>query len=252
MIELYGGAEVEKAVVRVMAPEVGQGIHTTLAQMAASALGLPLENVELAALDTDLTPSAGSASASRMLFMAGNAILGTADAALEAWRGEERPAIGEYTYVSPETTGLDPETGKGYGSFANAYLAQAAEIEVDTQTGEIRVIALYCAHDVGRAINPQVVEGQIQGGAIQGMGGALMENFITSGGDVKTAELSTYLIPTVMDVPERFEALIIEKTHPIGPWGATGVGEMTMLSIAPAIAAALASEEVDLFLLAPV
>ena len=238
-IELHGRADIERAVVRLSAAEMGQGVHTIAVQMAAEALGLPLELIELAPVDTAGCPSAGPASASRLALMAGNALRGAAEVALAAWQDEERPALGTYTYHAPPTEDLDPQTGHGSGAFAIAYLAQAVEIEVDTETGRITVQRLVSAHDVGKAINPQLVVGQIEGGAIQGLGWAVMEEFITQKGQVLTPDLSTYLIPTVLDIPPEFEPLILEGGLPFGPWGATGVGEMPLLAVAPAIVDAL-------------
>ncbi len=238
-IELHGGAQVERAVVKLPAAEMGQGIHTAIVQMAAEALGLPPEHITPVFSDTSKALSAGSVSASRMAFVAGNALRGAAEAALAAWRDEERPAVATYTYEAPSTDALDAETGHGKGAFAFAYGATAVEIEVDTETGLIRVTRIIAAHDVGRAINPQVVEGQIEGGAIQGLGWATMENFVTQGGRVLTPNLSTYLIPTILDVPASFEPLILEGIQPLGPWGVTGLGELPLLGIAPAILDAL-------------
>lgn len=238
-IELHGGAEVERAVVRLPASEVGQGIQTTIHQMAAEALNLPMDSVEIVAIDTATTPSAGSVSASRMALMAGNALIGAAEAAYAEWDNEERPAVATYNYIPPPTEPFDPETGKGKGAFAFAYVAQAIELEVDTETGQIAITRIISAHDVGKSINPVVVEGQIEGGAIQGMGWATMENFVMDQGRVLTPDLSTYLIPTILDIPQEFEALILENPMPIGPWGATGIGEMPILAIAPAILDAL-------------
>jgi CO/xanthine dehydrogenase Mo-binding subunit len=238
-IELYGGAEVEQAVVRLPAAEVGQGIQTTLHQMAAEALSLPMEKVEIVAIDTATTASSGSVSASRMAMMAGNALIGAAQAAYAEWQNEERPAVATYHYIAPPTESLDPVTGQGKGAFVFAYLAQAVELEVDTETGQITVTRIVSAHDVGKAINPVVVEGQIGGGAIQALGWSTMENFVMDQGRVLTPDFSTYLIPTTLDIPPDFESLILENPLPIGPWGATGVGEMPFLAIAPAIMDAL-------------
>ncbi len=234
-VELHGGAEIEQAVVRLAAAEVGQGIHTTIVQMALEALGLPPERVDFVFTDTARVRSAGSVSASRMAFMAGNAVRGAVEAARAAWQEEERPAVATYTYQPPATTSLDPETGHGKGAFAFAYAAQAAEVEVDTGTGQVRVTSLIAVHDVGRAINPQIVEGQIEGGAVQALGWATTENFITRQGQVLTPSLSTYLIPTTLDVPPDLEPLVLELGQPLGPWGATGMGEMPVLPTAPAI-----------------
>jgi CO/xanthine dehydrogenase Mo-binding subunit len=235
LIELHGAADIERAVVRLPAAEVGQGIHTTIAQMASEALGVSPERIEVIYTDTSQTPSAGSVSASRMAYMAGNALRDAGRAALEAWHNEQRPAIASRTFKPPATEAMDPVTGRANGVFAFAYLAQAVEVEVDSSTGQVRVTRIVSAHDVGRAINPQIVEGQIQGGAIQALGWATMEDFIVQHGLVATPTFSTYLIPTVLDVPPDFESLVLEEPLPSGPWGATGVGEMSFLAIAPAI-----------------
>lgn len=238
-VELYGGATIESAVVRLATAEVGQGTLTTVLQMAADALQLPPERIQLINTDTAETLSAGSVSASRMAFMAGKALQGAAGAAYAQWRAEERPATATYTYRAPETEPLDVETGHGKGAFAFAYLAQAAEVEVDLETGQLAVTRLVSAHDVGHAVNPQIVEGQIEGGAIQALGWTIMEDFIVQEGKVLTPNLNTYLIPTTLDVPPRFDSLILENQLPLGPWGVNGVGEMPFLAVAPSILDAL-------------
>lgn len=239
-VELRGRAEIEEAVVYIGSAEVGQGAHTVIVQMAAEALGIPVERVRLVPSDTATSPgSAGSASASRTTFMAGNAVRGAAAAALEKWRAEERPAVAEYTYLAPKTTPFDPETGYGTPNFAYGYVAEAVEVEVDTETGQIRIPRVVCADDVGTAVNPQQVEGQIEGGVVMGLGWATVENFIVREGRVLTDRLSTYLIPTVLDVPERVEPVIVERPDPRGPWGARGMGEMPVLPAAPALIAAV-------------
>ena len=239
-IELYGGAEIQEAVVTIGSADVGQGSHTAISQMAAEALHLPLEQVRLVAADTGTSPgSSGSVSASRMTFMSGNAVRGAAAAALERWRAEERPAVAEYTYLAPKTTPFDPETGYGTPNFAYGYVAQAVEVEVDTETGQLRILRVVSANDVGKAINPQQVEGQIEGGVAQAVGWATCENFIVEGGRVQTPHLSTYLIPTISDVPERVESIIVERPDPRGPWGARGMGEMPFIPLSPALVAAV-------------
>jgi CO/xanthine dehydrogenase Mo-binding subunit len=239
-VELQGTGEIETAIVRIGSAEVGQGSHTVIRQMAAEALGVPLQRVRLEAADTASSPgSSGSVSASRMTFMAGNAIRGAAAAALEKWRAEERPAVAEYTYLAPKTTPFDPETGYSTPNFAYGYVAQAVEVEVDAETGTLRLLRVVSVNDVGCAINPQQVEGQIEGGVVQALGWATTENFITEGGRVITDRLSTYLIPTVLDVPETITPLIVEEADPRGPWGARGMGEMPFLPLAPALAAAI-------------
>ncbi len=239
-IELRGAGQIEEATVYIGSAEVGQGTHTVICQMAADALDLPLERVHLVASDTSTSPgSSGSVSASRMTFMAGNAVRGAAAAALERWQTGERPVSAEYTYLAPKTTPFDPETGHGTPNFSYGYVAQAVEVEVDRETGELRLLRVVCADDVGRAINPQNVAGQIEGAVAQAVGWATCENFLTQEGRVLTSDLSTYLIPTIHDVPERVESIIVEQPDPHGPWGARGMGEMPFIPLAPALVAAV-------------
>jgi CO/xanthine dehydrogenase Mo-binding subunit len=239
-VELQGEAEIEEAVIYIASAEVGQGTHIAIHQMAAEALDLPFEQVRLVASDTDSSPgSSGSVSASRMTFMAGNAVRGAAEQALEQWRAEERPAIAEHTYLAPKTTPFDPETGHGVPNLAYGYVAQAVEVQVDVETGELRIRRVVCADDVGKAINPQQIEGQIEGATVQAIGWATCENLITEGGYVLTPHLSTYLMPTICDIPDQVESVIIEHPDPRGPWGARGVGEMPFIPLAPALVAAI-------------
>jgi CO/xanthine dehydrogenase Mo-binding subunit len=198
-----------------------------------------MECITLIGHDTAETKDSGSASASRMTFMAGNAIRGAAQLALQAWQNEERPAIATYQFRAPKTTPYDPLTGKSEPNFAYGYVAQAVEVEVDTETGHIRVVRVVSANDVGHAINPQLVEGQIEGAVVQAQGYAVMENLVSVDGVIKNPYLSTYLIPTVLDVPEEVKSVIVEHADPIGPWGARGMAEMPFLAVAPAIAAAV-------------
>jgi CO/xanthine dehydrogenase Mo-binding subunit len=238
-VELHGGREIERVVAWHAGAEVGQGAHTVMAQMAAEAVDVPLEKVTLFTSDTATMGDSGSVSASRMTFMAGNAIRGAAQVALEKWQAEARPAIGEYKYLAPQTTPFTKETGQSMPNFAYAYAAQAVEVEVDTETGMVRLTRVVSADDVGQAINPQLVEGQIEGAIAQAQGYALMENFQMKDGYVLTDQLSTYLIPTVLDVPDVVEPVIVEVPDPRGPWGARGVGEPPFLPLAPAILAAI-------------
>jgi CO/xanthine dehydrogenase Mo-binding subunit len=238
-VTLEGAAEIEKAVVYHSGADCGQGAHTIFAQVAAEALDLPFEKIQVVVSDTAVTGPSGSTSASRMTFMAGNSIKGAAEAALEKWRAEERPATATYEYRAPRTTPYDPQTGKSEPNFAYGYVAQAASVEVDTETGLVRILDVVSANDVGTAINPQQVEGQIEGAVVQAAGYAVMENFVQKDGYVQTQHLSTYLIPTVLDVPERVKSLILEYPDPIGPYGARGMAEMPFLPLAPAIIAAV-------------
>ena len=238
-IELHGINEIERVVAYHAGAEVGQGTHTVMAQMVAEAVGVQLEKVTMLTSDTATMSNSGSASASRMTFMAGNAIRGAAQMALEKWQLEERPAIGEFKYLAPQTTPFTKETGQSMPNFAYAYAAQAVEVEVDTGIGKVRLTHVVSANDVGKAINPQLVEGQIEGAIAQAQGYALMENFQMKDGRMLTDQLSTYLIPTVLDVPDTVEPVIVEVPEPSGPWGARGVGEPPFLPLAPAILAAI-------------
>ncbi|OGO34176.1 MAG: aldehyde oxidase [Chloroflexi bacterium RBG_16_54_18] len=239
VVELHGGVKIEQVVVRHAAAEVGQGTHTVISQMAAEAASVPLEKVQLLPSDTAFTLNSGSVSASRMTFMAGNAVKGAVQAALEAWQKEERPAVGTFQYRPPRTTPLDPQTGKSEPNFAYGYVAQAVGVEVDTETGLVRILDVISTNDVGKAINPQLVQGQIEGAVVQAGGYAVLENFVQKDGLVQTQHLSTYLIPTVLDVPERVQSEILEYADPIGPWGARGMAEMPYLPFAPAVIAAV-------------
>jgi CO/xanthine dehydrogenase Mo-binding subunit len=207
--------------------------------MAADAVGVPLAKVELVLADTATTGDAGSASASRMTFMAGNAIRGAAEAALQKWRNEDRPAIAEFKYVPPATTMFHPETGEANPNFAYGYVAEAVAVEIDTETGHVHITDVICADDVGKAINPQQIEGQIEGAVVQAAGYAIMENFIQENGYVKTPYLSNYLIPTVLDVPDRVQSLILEFPDLVGPWGVRGMAEMPYIPFAAAVTAAV-------------
>ncbi len=238
-VELYGGGKIEQVVVRHGAAEVGQGSHTVISQMAAEAVGVPFECVRLIAADTAETPTSGSVSASRMTFMAGNAVRGAAAKALTAWKNEERPAKATFQYRPPATTPYDPMTGKSEPNFAYGYVAQAVEVEVDIETGMIYVRRVISANDVGHAVNPQLVQGQIEGAVVQALGYAIMEHLISREGRILNPLLSTYLIPTVLDVPMEVKSVILEYADPIGPFGARGMAEMPFIPLAAAISAAV-------------
>lgn len=237
--ELYGKTDIERVIIRHGAAEVGQGAHTVITQMAAEMAGVEIEKVKLITADSAETDNAGSVSASRMTFMAGNAVKGAVERALEKWRNEERPAVATYTYRPPATSPFDPETGECVPNFSYGYVAQAVEVEVDTETGTIRLIEVVSANDVGKAVNPQQVEGQVEGAVVQAAGYAIFEKFVQEGGYVLTPHLSTYLIPGVLDTPDEVRTVIIEYPDPNGPWGARGMGEMSFIPLAPAIIAAV-------------
>lgn len=238
-IELHGKSEIEQVVLHHSSAEVGQGTHTVMIQMAAEAAGVSFDKVKLISSDTAKTGDSGSVSASRMTFMSGNAIRGAAELALKKWEAEERPAIAEFKYLAPRTTQFDKETGHSTPNFAYAWVAQAVEVEVDTETGHVRVARVVSADDLGKPINPSLVEGQIEGAVVQAQGYTILEDYKTKNGRVLTDQLSTYLIPTIWDIPEKVESVILEIPDPNGPWGARGVGELPYLTVAPAIGAAI-------------
>lgn len=167
--------------------------------------------------------------------MAGNSIRGAADLAQERWREEDRPAIGKFRYIPPKTSAYDPETGYCLPNFSYGYVAQAVIVEVDMETGHVRILDVISADDVGKAINPQQIEGQIEGAVVQAAGYTILEDFQQDGGYVQTQHFSTYLIPTVLDVPARVKSLILEYPDPLGPSGARGVAEMPYLPFTPAV-----------------
>ncbi|GAB4498955.1 MAG: selenium-dependent xanthine dehydrogenase [Anaerolineales bacterium] len=238
-VEIHGNGNIERVVLHHAGAEVGQGFHTIMAQMAAHVIGVPVKMVELRTSDSATQGNPGSASASRLTFMAGNSVKGAAEAALAKWQAEERPAIAEFSYFAPPTTPMDKETGYSMPNFQYAYVAQAVEVEVDTETGHVRVKRVVSADDVGTAINPNLVVAQIEGAVVQAHGYAVMEDFKTKDGRVMTDQFSTYLIPTIWDIPEKVESVLVEVPDPNGPWGARGMGELPYLPVAPAIAAAI-------------
>jgi aldehyde oxidoreductase len=239
------------------AVDIGQGSNTIMTQIFADAVGLPAASVKLVAGDTDLTDDAGKTSASRQTFVSGNAakragedlrakLLRMANAGSDASIRIEGPnaIVGERTIdlaklpggvlegvgsYDPPTTPLDKD-GQGVPYATYAFAAQMAEIEVDIELGTVKVLRMVAAHDVGKAVNPIQVEGQIQGGIAQGLGLALMEEYIPG----RTENLHDYLIPTFGDMPE-IECLLIEDREPLGPYGAKGIGEPALVPTAPAI-----------------
>ena len=251
------------------AVDIGQGSNTIMTQIAADALGLPMAQFRLVAGDTDLTADAGKTSASRQTFVSGKAaelagadlrrhILRLANAGAAAALAldgtvltvSDRDAVrridladlpvvsggdvllGEGTF-DPPTTPLDAD-GQGVPYASYAFAAQIAEVEVDLELGTTKVLRMMAAHDVGRAINPMQVEGQIEGGIAQGLGLALMEEYLPG----RTENLHDYLIPTVGDMPV-IEIILVEEPDPLGPSGAKGVGEPGLVPTAPAILGAI-------------
>jgi CO/xanthine dehydrogenase Mo-binding subunit len=233
--ELYGDGRIEQAVIKIGVSEVGQGTLGVMGQVAAETLGVTYDRVEVVNEDTSEVPEAGSCSASRLSFMGGNAVKLACEAALEAWEAGERPAIAERTFRPRPTSMYDPETGACDPHVSYGYGTQIAQVTVNPETGEVRLKKVWAAHDVGQALNPLHVEGQIQGGIGQAQGWTLLEDFISQDGYLRTRSYADYLIPTVYDVPDDVYPLIVEVPDPQGPYGVRGVGEMPMLMLAPAI-----------------
>ena len=254
------------------AADIGQGSDTVLLQIASESLGVPLKEIRLIRADTAITTDAGATSASRQTYVSGNAILDAiknlkqeitkeASRLLEVDRqdlffedgkikSKSNPSVslsikemakrcgrvlrGEGSF-DPETTRLDPETGQGAPYATYAFATHLAEVEVDTETGKVKVNRVIASHDVGKAIHPKNVMGQIMGGVAMGTGFALMEEFVPD----ETTSFVNYLIPTSKDVPEVIP-ILVENEEPTGPFGAKGVGEPAVIPSAPAILNAIA------------
>jgi CO/xanthine dehydrogenase Mo-binding subunit len=239
-VRLHGaGDEIERVEVFHAGAEVGQGSHTAFVQMVAEACGVDVALVEGEFSDTATSGDSGSASASRLTFMAGNSILGAAEEADKSWRDGDRPAVGRFRFVPPPTDALETDSGLYRPNFSYGYVAQAVEITVDVETGHLVVDRVTSTHDVGRAINPALVEGQIEGGIVQAHGYVASENLIVADGHVLNPRLSTYLIPGIGDIPGAVDSVILELADPLGPWGARGMAEMPFITYAPAVVAAL-------------
>ncbi|MGI9599358.1 MAG: xanthine dehydrogenase family protein molybdopterin-binding subunit, partial [Acidimicrobiales bacterium] len=219
--------------------DVGQGAHTAFVQMAAEATGLDPDRIAGHFSDTGSSGDSGSASASRLSFMTGNAILGAAEEADKQWREGARPAEGFFRYVPPPTEPLDPDGAPTIPNFAYGYVAEAVDLSVDIGTGHIVVHDVVCAVDVGRAINPMLIEGQVEGAIVQAHGYALSENLQVEEARILNPRFSGYLIPGIGDLPERVRTVCIESPDPRGPFGARGMAEMPFIPYAPAITAAL-------------
>jgi CO/xanthine dehydrogenase Mo-binding subunit len=264
-------------VVRCGCPDVGGGQASSLCQIAAEVLGVSLARISVHVSDSALTPLAGTTTASRQLYMSGNAVLKTAhelraqllgvaatilgvdadtldmnDDHVVTADGRTLPMsrllsecarasvprshLGVYHAPAGEPVDLARGSGKVFPDYT--FGAHAAEVEVDIETGVVRVLRFAAAHDVGRAINPQSVEGQIQGGAVQGLGYGLMEEVVLEHGINLTTSFATYLIPTAADVPD-VRAVVVESGEGLGPFNARGIGEPPIGPPAAAIANAI-------------
>ena len=235
-----GTSEAQHADLYLAGADVGQGAHTAFLQIAAEATGLPIKAINPVFSDTATSSDSGSASASRLTWMAGNAILGAAEEAAKSWLNGDRPAIGEFRYVPPPTepldaAGLEPTTP----NFAYGYVAEAVDLSVDTATGHIKVHDVVCAVDVGRIVNRDLLIGQVEGAVIQAHGYALSENLHVVDGRILNPRFSGYLIPGIADIPEQVRSVLLEIPDPRGPFGLRGMAEMPFIPYAPAVAAAL-------------
>ncbi|MGW6445102.1 molybdopterin cofactor-binding domain-containing protein [Lentzea sp. NPDC055074] len=227
------------AAVHTAACEVGQGLVTIMQQIVRTELGI--ERVTVLPMDTTIG-NGGSTSASRQTYVTGGAVKAACALVLDRLAG--RTDIGDE--IIDETTewrhrateALDPETGQGNAHVQYGFAAHRAVVDVDVDLGLVRVVALDCAQDVGKALNPQAVVGQIQGGSAQGLGLAVMEEIQTSGGKVRNPSFTDYLIPTVLDMPP-MSIDVLELADPHAPYGIRGVGEPPTISSTPAIVAAI-------------
>jgi CO/xanthine dehydrogenase Mo-binding subunit len=256
------------AVVRCAAPDVGGGQTSSLCSITAEILGMPVEQVTAVGRDSHFTPRAGTTTATRQLFMSGNAVLKAArevrrhlaDQAAEmleaapddieladaramvrgapdravpfsvlvrAATAAGRPVQALDKYDAPSAPTIDPATGQGKPFNDYTFGTQAVEVEVDEETGQTRVTKLAACYDIGQAINRQSAEGQIEGGAIQGLGHALLEEVILEEGVSKNPHLLDYRIPTTLDAPP-IVTIMLESGHGLGPFGAKGIGEPAM------------------------
>jgi len=248
-LTLAESGEIARALVKIAAVEVGQGVLTALAQIAADTLGVEVSKVRLALVDTANTPDAGSSSASRHVFISGNAVARACQAAKENWetilRAEtgERHIEAEYTFRGRSvraTTAFAPETGACEPHISYSFVTQIALVEVDTETGETDILSFWTVADAGKVVNPQTYFGQQAGGVHMGVGYALTEHYIQQGGHPRTRRFSEYHIPTVLDMPRQFQSIAVESApDPHGPFGATGLGETPTLPTAPAITNAI-------------
>ncbi len=229
------GGEI-RAEVRIASAEMGQGLPGVLAACAAEELGIATSDVSVLLGDTDYCPDGGPTTASRQTFVSGNAVRLAAREAgrqLEAVPGKK--AHVRYEYEAPETQPLG--TG-GDMHVAFSYAAQAALCEIDRRTGEVFVHKIIAAHDVGRAINPLTLEGQIEGGIVMGVGFALTEHFIQENGKPWTHVMARYKTPSIEHAPA-ISSYIVEHAVEAGPYGAKGVGELPSIPVAPAITSAI-------------
>jgi selenium-dependent xanthine dehydrogenase len=269
-VELYPDGSLQ---VRTSAAELGQGLVAVLQLIVAEEMSVPLNHVRVLVMDTDLTPDGGPTTASRQTYVSGNAARYAARSLKEGilslvsekydvppakitfnngnvlfddttiplkvvyqeFKTRGLDAIASYEYVAPDTKPLG-EGGDMH--FAFAFAAQAAEVQVNKQTGEVEVLQVVSANDVGRAVNPLGLQGQVEGGIMMGLGHALMENFIVEDGLMVTDRLARYRIPSIVHTP-KIKSFIVEHPTLEGPYGAKGIGEIVTIPTIPAITNAI-------------
>jgi CO/xanthine dehydrogenase Mo-binding subunit len=239
--------------------EIGQGTTTMLAQMTAEALGVPVDWIAVEAPDTWKVPNSGPTVASRTCMIVGGLvqraarrlrkrlvdIAGAVPTSPSAFAraaqgvcGEEHEVRIDEEYRKPPEIIWDEDSYRGDAYAVFSYAAAVVDLEIDKRTCEVTVRKVTTAQDVGKAINPLLVEGQIIGGTVQGLGYALLEHVVYRDGVMHNAQLTNYVIPTSLDVPP-MDVTLVEQPYSRGPWGAKGVGELPMDVPAPAVAAAI-------------
>ena len=259
-------------IVRSGQVDFGQGSDTILCQIVADELDIKYETIQIITADTAMTPDSGPTSASRITYVCGNAMIKAAQALRKKLEHIAEDILGEkdlvfvdgdiHSEAHPDkkmsfanlakachlqgiqiaetgwfdnsTPDVDPDTSQGDAYSAYCWASQLAEVEVDTETGKVEVLRVIAVHDVGKAINPSLVEAQIEGGVVMGLGYALTEEIIEEGCIVKNTSFEEYMISTSLDVP-RIESHIIEIPSSEGPYGVKGVGEPALIPTAPAI-----------------
>ena len=218
--------------------EIGQGTKTIFCQLAADALGVPLDRVSLAPQDTSLVPDSGPTVASRTAMIVGRLVQDAAREIKERLKRESPPLRVEQTYIQPDSIHWDETTYRGDAYPVYAWACTIANVDVDMTTGEVRVTDLVTAVDCGKALHPVMAEGQIEGGSLQAVGWATIEEIKMKDGGYQNDRLATYLIPTALDAP-RIRTILVENPYSRGPCGAKGIGELPMDGPAPAIIAAI-------------
>jgi CO/xanthine dehydrogenase Mo-binding subunit len=218
--------------------EIGQGTKTIFCQLAADALGVGLEKVVLAPQDTSLVPDSGPTVASRTAMIVGRLVQEAATEIRERLKREKPPLRVEKSYIQPDTIHWDETTYRGDAYPVYAWACTIVDVEVDMATGEVRVTDLVTAVDCGKALHPVMAAGQIEGGSLQAVGWATIEEIKMKDGGYQNDRLATYLIPTALDAP-RIRTILVENPYSRGPFGAKGIGELPMDGPAPAIIAAI-------------